>query len=262
MPSQIYVNTDSNHFSLHSLQWDSEFFETPSYRLEVCSEPGSESSDLKEFLSKECFISAKLDTFEQACESEALMSLGFQYVGTQVVLEKGLQKEQIEEGDTFQNPAMTSHAVRVEKVISLENLPLKELGGVYTRTRFHMDPAISKAKADDLWVEYLRNFKFGSDRDLYVAKIGDDVAGCIATLDQDNLTYLFLVSILPGFQGRGVGQALVLEIVKDNPGKTLRTGTQICNVAALNFYMKCGFKKVVGTQNMLHYWNSNQGESK
>jgi len=134
------------------------------------------------------------------------------------------------------------------------DLPYEELGSVFSSTRFHTDTNITNSKADDLWINYLKNYRISEDRCMFTAEINEKIVGVILVNVNGEIATLFYVAVLHEFAGRGVGSELI-EYVFDNFKKfIIKTETQIQNFNALNYYINNGLSKIENTLTVLHRW--------
>ena len=145
--------------------------------------------------------------------------------------------------------------VRVEEFHKNENLPYDRLGGVFSLTRFHYDPHVGKTQADHLWSEYIRNYRPSPEARLFVAICDEEVAGCFTVSVRGPAHILSFVSVLDKFRGRAVGSSLLQAVVSACGGSNLLTETQSRNLAAVNFYIKNGFRRIEKTSVVMHRWD-------
>lgn len=248
----IIVREGETLFYLKFLPWDTAFFGKNSYILDVEKSILVPSVGMKKLIEREIgtsFITIKIDSNCNKELLEFLQALGFRYIETEVTLK--LDKTQRIE---LTKPAGIE-VIRLEKKSSL---PYKELGSVFSLTRFHSDVHIPKEKADLLWIEYISNYEITPSNLMFVAKQGEKVAGCILVNEIRNQERAFLsfVSVLEEFRGKAIGSYLIRHIVEKLCECELATGTQVRNIRALNFYIKNGFSIIEQTKTVLHRWSS------
>lgn len=123
----------------------------------------------------------------------------------------------------------------------------------YHLTRFHQDPYIAKAVADDIQACWAANFFCGNRGDfLLVAHCGREIIGFLLALTPPSGSLVIdLIAVAPHGQGKGVGKALIsaaeqhCQATTMRPGTTCvlttRTGTQLANAASMAFYQRLGF---------------------
>ena len=134
----------------------------------------------------------------------------------------------------------------------------------YVHDRFHCDPFISSARADELHATWLRNSCTGKTADAVV--LAEDETGLLGfvtcALQPDTQAQLgrmvgtiVLVASAERARGRGVGSATTmaaLEWFRQQGCEIVEVGTQLRNIAASRLYQKCGFR-LVGSSVSLRY---------
>ncbi len=249
--NNIIIEAGEARYCFTFMEWDSEFFECPCYVLDsVNSRLIPDNRIARQFRPQfeDAFITAKIDTTIDYSVLQTLQDGGFRYIDTEITLEHS------RDGSYTNN---INETVIVEKTHQNNNLPYDAFGSVYSLTRFHTDPHIRNNKADQLWIDYLKNYVPDDHHHMFVARFHGEVAGVIlANLDNRTETvHLFYVSALPEFQGMGIGSALIQHVVSHFNGYIVRTGTQSKNINALNFYLDNGFKNIPYSKTVFHYWS-------
>ncbi len=229
------------------LDWDTTFFKRPCFSLDVKDFYLSEHSTIPNRIHSQlegCFVTAKIDSSGDCLLLRFLENSGFKYMDSEITLAHMGQNHQARENKPVQ-------VLKLEKNVGL---PYNELGSVFNLTRFHLDPHIGHDKADSLWIEYLKNYIPGVDRHMFVAQMDDEIAGVFLANESPDGVFLFYSAVLPQFQKKGVGAALVSSLVETFGHLKILTGTQVKNVGALNFYLKNGFVKIESTKTVIHRW--------
>jgi ribosomal protein S18 acetylase RimI-like enzyme len=126
-----------------------------------------------------------------------------------------------------------------------------------TKSRFHLDPAISNDTASRLKRAWVDNYFNGARGDaLLVALIDGQVAGFnLLLIEKERGTVTIdLIAVGEDFQRRGVGAALVSAAEKTNAEtcQKIVVGTQIANQLSHSFYQKLGFQ-FFDAKYVLHY---------
>lgn len=232
------------------LPWDTDFFGRKSYVLDDKKSNLKPIKRITSMLSSyfpEAFLTAKIDTNYAKGISDFLQESGFVYIDTEVVLK-------------YNRKFKADNAASSVKVIKLDvnaNLPYGALGKTFNFTRFHNDLHITRSKADNLWISYIKNYEPSPSRHMFIAEYNGNVAGSILVNLEDGgkKAYLFFVSVVGEFQKIGIGSCLIRKVVDYFPQSDLFTGTQIRNINALNFYIKNGFSIVAATSNVFHRWS-------
>ncbi len=251
----VEVTWKDAHLHFSYLEWDTDFFGIPSYRLYDYHIPSGEEKSVTTKITSvfsSSFVTAK---FNNATTSLPLLvafqDAGFRHMDTEITLRR----------HSASSIMTTENDQRISVELQKENcgLPYEELGGVYTLTRFHADPRIGKKKADALWVAYLRNYQPSPERLMFIARVDGEVAGTMMVNCESgsDVALLFFVAVQKKFQGRGVGSALLSFITHwaDTHKQTLVTETQARNIGALNFYIAGGFRTIDKTSTVLHRWS-------
>ncbi len=117
----------------------------------------------------------------------------------------------------------------------------------FSRSRFHLDPAIGAETADEIKAQWVANFFRGRRGDvLAVATRGERIVGfLLALVAADGALVIDLVAVDREHRGRGIAADLTRFAEARLPAAApLRVGTQIANDAALRAYQKIGFTVV------------------
>ncbi|MCF6330700.1 MAG: GNAT family N-acetyltransferase [Sulfurimonas sp.] len=231
------------------LDWDSEFFNRPSYFLDIKKSNLLVSNLIKKEIQerlKSCFVTVKIDTCFNYEIVSFLQGCGCTYIDTEITLEY-ISDKSCEDKDTV-------NQVQVIKENKNEKLPYDELGKSFSLTRFHTDLNISNSKADILWTNYLKNYKLSEDKHMFSAKISGEFAGIILVNVDKEIATLFFVAVIEKFRGLGVGRVLINKALDYFKDYIIRTETQVKNIDALNFYISNGLSKIQKTSTVLHRW--------
>jgi len=245
----IVIETPPARLHFRDLEWDTEYFGLPSYMLDAERSVLQESPALGQAIPaalQGTFSAARIDA---AADPQVFMMFyrsGFYSVDTEITLRYVPEPSVVKPRTT---------GVHVEEFKKNEGLPYEKLGGVFSFTRFHYDPNIGKARADRLWVEYIRNFQPSAEARLFVARCDERVAGCFTVLAKGSFHVISFVAVLDEFKGRSVGAALVSAVVANCGAAGLLTETQARNVSALNFYIRNGFRRIDKTSMVMHRWD-------
>jgi ribosomal protein S18 acetylase RimI-like enzyme len=116
----------------------------------------------------------------------------------------------------------------------------------FTTDRFHADPDIDDALADDLKGQWARNAVLGRADCVFVTREDDAITGFNACLLNGDTAVIDLIGVAPEHQERGLGRALTEAAIAHYSGRAARmhVGTQSCNVASLSLYQAAGFRPV------------------
>ena len=158
------------------LAWDTKFFGRDSFVLEMEKSrirPSDRIRGLVDKAFKNCFISAKIDSIYGREALDFIQNLGLKYIDTEVILK---YCGKLAKDDKCAKP------VKKIKILELKEnkcLPYEELGSSFDKTRFHNDAMIPAQKADELWINYIKNYKITPLKRMFIARIGEKVVGAI-----------------------------------------------------------------------------------
>lgn len=172
----------------------------------------------------------------------ALEENGFYYVGTEFILGKPLPDPNLKgpagPGIRFLKKGDVDALLRIAKNASWPG-------------RFHSDPGINRKKADQLYVDWLRNGAKKNNAKVTVLEVGGRPSGFILWSverlpgrgkmpvgDQE------LVAVDPKIRGKGYGKILyqgALKQMQEAGVKLVKTGIAANNAPALNSQAKSGF---------------------
>ncbi len=129
----------------------------------------------------------------------------------------------------------------------------------YVYDRFHSDPCIPKAVADELHAVWLENSCLGKAADAVVvaAENGRILGYVTCKIDRQTTEYLgrtigtiVLVATAADARGRGVARAITcgtLDWFRSQGVDTVEVGTQLRNIPASRLYESCGFRLVASS---------------
>jgi len=127
-------------------------------------------------------------------------------------------------------------------------------GESFRFSRFHLDPRIGSATAAAIKAAWVRNYFTGCrGTRLYVADIGDEVAGFLLAIDRERQTVIDLIAVSPRHQRQGIAAALIATLAAESTASTtLVAGTQVANVPSVRMYESLGFR-LASSAYVLHY---------
>jgi ribosomal protein S18 acetylase RimI-like enzyme len=243
----IVLQNKGARYHFRFLPWDTEFFGLPSYSLDVEESNMLINPSIVTLIKTKLsgtFVSAKIDTSLDYSIVLLFSESDFQYIDTEVTLEHL--------GSPC--PSITRENILITKLRSNQRLPYEKLGSVYSLTRFHTDPHINPVKANQLWINYLKNFVADDQHHMIVAVVENDIIGIVLVETADSEVRLFYVSVIETSQNQGIGSLLIQDVVQRFKGNRITVGTQIKNTKAINFYIQNGFTKIRNTKTILHRW--------
>jgi dTDP-4-amino-4,6-dideoxy-D-galactose acyltransferase len=236
--------------------WLSEVLGTPSWRvldLVAATSPGEISASLLDRAGKEtAFFSAKIPTLDVVAVSNATRA-GFSVIDVNAIFDWDASAAVTSRSASSRATAMTVTAAEEIDADEIEAIAAR----CFTYSRFHLDPAIGRERANEIKRQWAGNACRGRARAVYVAREQGKVAGFLAVLVDDTAgkkdAIIDLVGVETTYQGRGAGLAMSNMFVEQwrNRASRLRVGTQISNIAALRLYESIGFR-VAETSYVLH----------
>lgn len=214
--------------------FDSEAFGGPVLRLDVCGKPASRiGRELGELVDWARAASVKLISCRIGHDdptSTNLEASGFRQVEDFVVYGRPLPKEaegrrpsEIEEACEGDREACERFAARV-----------------FTYDRYHADPYISNDIANRIKRTWVKNSFLGRSDQIFVARSGGEAVAFVTCLrnDADSSATVDLIAVSDGFQGQGLGRALVIAVLDHYSGDLgfIQAGTQRNNLSSCRLY--------------------------
>ncbi|HZP68480.1 MAG TPA: GNAT family N-acetyltransferase [Pseudolabrys sp.] len=174
--------------------------------------------------------------------ANALAALGFRVVDTGVTLER----------DPRVRASGGRIAVRAAVPQDREAVAAIARHG-FRFSRFHLDPQIPSALANEIKAQWAENFFRGRRGDqMAVAEIAGRPVGFLQLLRAgDGTLVIDLIAVEDNHRGAGIGSAMVEWAAGHAGGGRMRVGTQAANVGSLRFYENLGFR-TVATAYVMH----------
>lgn len=198
------------------------------------------------------FFSIKIPTGDVVAVTNAIRA-GFSVVDVNVTFDWMAGANINAEIEGNRDRAATIEASNANDAAAIEEIAAR----CFTFSRFHLDPAIGRARANEIKRQWARNACSGRASVVYVSRHQHDVTGFLAVLVNEAAgktdAIVDLVGVDAAHQGHGAGRALsrmFIEQWRDRADR-LRVGTQISNVPALRLYESLGFR-VAETAYVLH----------
>ena len=116
-------------------------------------------------------------------------------------------------------------------------------GCCFSYSRFHLDPEIPGAKANEVKARWAGNFFLEKRGDfMVVARKGGAVIGFLQLLRREDTLIIDLIGVDADRRRTGVGTMLIAYAEKHcGVFETIRVGTQMANISSLRFYERHGF---------------------
>lgn len=177
-------------------------------------------------------------------EADFLTRCGFRLVDTNVGLERNERPGATSAQDTRIRQAGPADAPTVADLASRS----------FRLSRFHADRRIPEGVADRIKTAWAGNYFLGKRGQLMlVAEADGQVAGfCQILLPEGPAMVIDLICVDQAFMGRGLARAMIDTAGGLSGRERTRTGTQLVNLAALEFYRALGFR-ITSAQYVFHY---------
>jgi len=132
---------------------------------------------------------------------------------------------------------------------------LYQLAETVNKSRFFTDSEIPAQTALELWRQSIRNSCTGRADYSVFAFSGDHPAGLINVFERDGVSDIFLLAVMPEFQGQGLGQAMIsfYQHALDREITTQVVETQLTNYAAQKLYANMGYR-TTAAKHVVHFW--------
>lgn len=187
------------------------------------------------------FVYARLPA-EDALTSHVLQSAGFQVVDTGLTLET-------EGALPRQGPQHRARPARPEDEGAVREIARR----AFQVSRFHLDPRIPGALADEIKAQWAANFFSGRRGDhMLVAEHEGRVAGFLQLLRAPpDVLVIDLIAVGVEHRGLGLGAEMIRSAAGLENVARIRVGTQSANPGSLRLYQRLGFR-VVSASMVLH----------
>lgn len=221
-------------YIFNSLDWDTDFFGISCSRVMLKEElTEQEFENMLEQCKSYGFV-----TIENTCGS----AINDFYLGTKsksyitdcaVTLKKKSEAHSVNEFE--------GNSVRLAVE---EDLPwVAEIAhNAFVTSRFYNDPRIPREKVSGLYESWVRNAFLDKNKIIFVT---EEKNGFLIYYQEGNNAYLNLIATGGQNRKKGVGTALTKyadNYAFENGCEDFYVGTQSTNIAAMNLYVKCGFK--------------------
>ncbi len=234
--------------SAHADPWLAGLFGHPVYRLDVAGTTlMPEPPALRQ---TPVFVFAKVPT-RDAAASQWLEAHGFHLVDTSVVFDKPIDHRQ---------PPPAQGAIRAALPAdrkAVMNLARRS----FVCSRFHLDPRVPRALADQVKAEWVGNYFSGQRGDvLWVAERDQQIVGFLLLLKGGETDLIIdLIAVDESCRGRGLARALIACAEAQSDRARLVVGTQVANVSSVRMYEACGFR--LRTSHYIYHFHSPQPAS-
>ncbi len=180
------------------------------------------------------FVSARIDEGANTATAaiDILQSRGFRMIECLLTLQHPLGSDAVISDPTIE-VASTDDADECADLASQ----------IFVSDRFHADPEISKAAADRVKAEWIRNSCHGRADRVFIARLDGKIVGFNACNLSAEQAVIELIGTAREVRGQGFGKRLVNAALNHycRHAKTMRVGTQSSNQASLSLYQDTGF---------------------
>ena len=197
-------------------------------------------SDLK---SGSVFCYAKVNVEDHGA-IHLLEKLGFNLVDTSIVFEKSL---------TFDGPLQKQGGVRF--AVSEDRQEVRKVARQSFRySRFHLDPYIPKALADEVKADWAGNYFAGKRGDnMVVAQPDSEIIGFLQLLYVEGDLVIDLIAVDDRFRRMGIARDMINFSQSAIMGfQRMVVGTQLANVPSIRLYENMGFR-AAGSKYIFHF---------
>ncbi|MEZ4372065.1 MAG: GNAT family N-acetyltransferase [Polyangiaceae bacterium] len=185
----------------------------------------------------------KVKTSEVA-QVSLLESFGFRVVDTNVTFEK-------QTGGERRPARATARVARPEDAEAVERIAATS----FSFTRFHLDPQVEQAHANQIKGQWAANFFKGKRGDaMVVAELDGRVVGFNQLLHTPDAQVIDLIAVDADARRAGAAGAMMSVGESLYSGDRIRVGTQVANIPSMRLYEAMGFR-VIASQYVLHaHW--------
>ncbi len=216
--------------AIKKLEFDTEIFQVPYYRVKDFNENKIELEFNKLKESGSVIIDAKVDASDKEL-SNFFHNLGFKKICMQIELELPLNNTEISQigGDT---------EVKIAPIFMLPDDLIKKHAENFIYDRFSLDPLISKDKKNKLFFTWIKN-SF-TDQGIKIAWLNNDFC---SFKEREEEIIIDLISVLE--KGKNTGTRILKELMHygaANNFKKIKVVTECENHISVAFYQKNNFK--------------------
>jgi len=120
-------------------------------------------------------------------------------------------------------------------------------------SRFHLDPLIENKIANQLKLNWVKNYFLGKRGDaMVIALINGQPVGFLQLIINKQELIIDLIGVDKEAQGNGVASGMIQFITENFRYRFIRVGTQVSNIPSIKLYQKLGFV-LTGSDYVFHY---------
>ena len=199
---------------------------------------------------EDSFLYAKISS-DQVEDLERFQTLGFRVVDLNLQLERIIDR-------SAPVPSSLDNGITVGWSQASHRIEVREMARIsFLLSRFHLDPKIENAVADQIKATWSENFFEGKRGDrMVVSTIENKVVGFILIIEGDDFACLDLVAVSTDHRRKGIA-TIMIEFALNSLGHKEKfiVGTQVSNIPSIRAYEKLGFS-TFSTTYVLHYHGS------
>jgi len=199
---------------------------------------------------EDSFLYAKISS-DQVEDLERFQTLGFRVVDLNLQLERTIDR-------SAPVPSSLHNGITVGWSQASHRIEVREMARIsFLLSRFHLDPKIENAVADQIKATWSENFFEGKRGDrMIVSTIENEVVGFILIIEGDDFACLDLVAVSTDHRRKGIA-TIMIEFALNSLGHKEKfiVGTQVSNIPSIRAYEKLGFS-TFSTTYVLHYHGS------
>lgn len=237
---------NSKNYELIPLEWDTEYFGVSSARVNLSGivEDG-EQKDIIDFCKNYDFVTIsnqnniKENNYWIGNRTNAFLAdINIQFL-------KDITDKKIYDEKTY----VANNLSRNEQIINIANKSFKY-------SRFFNDQNLPTKQASNIYTHWTECAFNQENKYFVISEIEGNIAGYILFSFNKDISVIELIAVDERYQGQRVGKTMIdtLEYyVIDKGNNKIKVGTQVDNVAAVQFYSAMGFK-YVSCGSIYHLW--------
>lgn len=233
-------------YNIENLEWDTNFFGIKSAR--ICLNEKVEENDIQDMineLKKENYQFVTIRNIENQNKNNYALKNVDNIFLADVNIEFKKELEGViklrEKLDINNNLEYNQEIINISK-------------DSFKYSRFIND--INLKKSSEVYVQWAKNAFNREDKYFCTYKENHKVVGYLLFSISNKKLVIELIAVSRKSQGKGIGKKLIENIEEfalKNKITTIQVGTQLNNISAQNFYIKCGFKHVAN-HSIYHLW--------
>ncbi|MDU4738660.1 GNAT family N-acetyltransferase [Clostridium sp.] len=246
----IGIKTSEDRYNFRDLEWDTEYFEKKSCRIDI-----QENINYKDIVGIENIINeyefvtitnSKGNSFNNYYIGNSLKAF---LTDVNVQLRKSVVATSIAKYE--QNIEVINNKQYDEQLLNLVN-------GIFKNSRFLNDKNIKVEKANGMYKKWVENSFNKADKYFITYKLkGELIAFILFSPKNSQELTIELICVNDEFTGNGLGKKLMKKLdyyAIENGYSIINVGTQIENINALNFYIAFGYR-ISDIRYIYHLWN-------